>query len=119
MVTCSIRYEIDANQITAFEKFARTWIDLVNRMGGTHHGYFLPSEGASDIALALFSFPSLADYEGFRRRFGSDPDIIETQKFLRETSCVRRVERTFFRPVLTGHQSEAPVASGPSGVAKA
>jgi hypothetical protein len=36
MVTCSLRYEIDSNQIEAFEKFARTWIDLVNRMGGTH-----------------------------------------------------------------------------------
>jgi hypothetical protein len=46
MVTCSLRYEIDSNQIEAFEKFARTWIDLVNRMGGTHHGYFMPSEGA-------------------------------------------------------------------------
>jgi hypothetical protein len=102
MVTCSLRYEIDSNQIEAFETFARTWIDLVNRLGGTHHGYFLPSEGASDIALALFSFPSLADYEKFRGRFATDPAIIETQRFLKETGCVRRVERTFFRPVLTG-----------------
>jgi hypothetical protein len=31
-------------------------------MGGTHHGYFLPDEGANNIAYALFSFPSLADY---------------------------------------------------------
>lgn len=102
MVTCSLRYEIDSSQIEAFEKFARTWIDLVNRMGGTHHGYFMPSEGASDIALALFSFPSLAEYEHFRGRFATDPEIIATQKFLHDTGCVRRVERTFFRPVLTG-----------------
>jgi hypothetical protein len=27
--------------------------------GGSHHGYFLPAEGASDQALACFSFPSL------------------------------------------------------------
>ena len=26
--------------------------------GGQHHGYFLPSEGSSDRALALFSFPT-------------------------------------------------------------
>ena len=103
MVTCSLRYEIDSSQLPAFENFSRTWIDLVNRMGGTHHGYFMSSEGASDVALALFSFPSLADYEKFRSRFGTDPDILETQKFLKDTGCVRRVERTFFRPVLTGH----------------
>jgi hypothetical protein len=72
-------------------------------MGGTHHGYFLPSEGASDVALALFSFSSFAEYERFRGRFASDPDILDTQRFLKDTGCVRRVERTFFRPVLTGH----------------
>jgi hypothetical protein len=102
VVTCVLRYEIDSNQIVAFEKFARTWVDLVNRLGGTHHGYFLPSEGASDIAMALFSFPNLAEYEIFRGRFSTDPEIIETQRFLKETGCVRRVERTFMRPVLTG-----------------
>src|SRR5260370_39319927 len=36
------------------------WVTL---HGGTHHGYFLPAEGASDNALALFSFHSLAAYE--------------------------------------------------------
>ena len=102
VVTCVLRYEIDSNQIVAFEAFARTWIDLVRRLGGTHHGYFLPSEGASDIALALFSFPSLAEYEVFRSRFSHDPEIIETQRVLKETGCVRRVERTFMRPVLAG-----------------
>ncbi|WP_280429962.1 NIPSNAP family protein [Nocardia brasiliensis] len=46
-------------------------MELVERHGGTHHGYFLPAEGASDKALALFSFSSLAAYEeyrAFRRR---------------------------------------------------
>lgn len=105
MVTCFLRYEIDSSQAAAFETFARTWIDLVNRLGGTHHGYFMPSEGASDVALALFSFPSLAEYERFRERFSQDPDIIETQRFLKDTGCVRRVERSFFRPVLTGHSA--------------
>ncbi|MCC4603419.1 NIPSNAP family protein [Xanthomonas campestris] len=35
-------------------------------MGGQHHGCFLPSEGANTIALALFSFPSLAEYARYR-----------------------------------------------------
>jgi hypothetical protein len=37
-------------------------MELVNLHGGTHHGYFLPAEGASDPALALF-VSSLATYE--------------------------------------------------------
>ena len=38
MVTCHLRYEIDPAQIDAFETFARAWMRLVDRHGGTHHG---------------------------------------------------------------------------------
>ena len=102
MITCHLTYEIDPAQIEAFERFARRWITLVNRHGGTHHGYFLPSEGASDIAYAAFSFPSLAAYEEYRRRFGVDPDFVAADRIREESGCVRRYERTFLRPVLDG-----------------
>ena len=62
MITCHVRYEIDPEQIDAFERFATRWMELVNQHRGVHHGYFLPAEGASDVAYALFSFPSLAKY---------------------------------------------------------
>lgn len=58
MVTCHLKYLIDPYQVPAFEAYGKLWIDLVNRMGGTHHGYFLPSEGANNVAYALFSFPA-------------------------------------------------------------
>jgi hypothetical protein len=61
---------------------------------------FLPSEGASDVAYALFSFPSLADYERYRGRFGLDRDFIEADRIRDESGCVRRYERTFLRPLL-------------------
>jgi hypothetical protein len=102
MVTCHIRYVIDPYQLDAFERFARRWITLVNRSGGTHHGYFLPAEGASDEAFALFTFPSLAEYERYRARFDSDPDFLEANRIRDETRCVVRYERTFLRPVFEG-----------------
>jgi NIPSNAP len=102
MITCVVDYVIDPNKIDAFEQFAKRWIDLVNRSGGRHHGYFLPSEGASDRALALFSFPSLADYETYRRRFGVDADFIEADRIRDESGCVRRYDRMFMRPLLEG-----------------
>lgn len=74
MITCHVSYELDPGEIAAFERFARRWMELVERHGGTHHGYYLPAEGASDVAYALFSFPSLAEYEtlppAVRRRSG-------------------------------------------------
>lgn len=67
MVTCYLRYMIDPYKLDDFEVYAKMWIPLVNRFGGTHHGYFLPHEGANNIAVALFSFPSLAVYEEYHR----------------------------------------------------
>ena len=100
MITCVVTYTVDSNQLEAFEEFGRAWIRLVNARGGTHHGYFLPAEGASDSALALFSFPSLADYEEYRRGFGSDPEFLAADRIRDESGCVLRYERTFMRPVL-------------------
>lgn len=101
MITCVVEYTIDAAKTEAFERFGRAWIALVNKHGGTHHGYFLPNEGASDPALALFSFPSLADYESYRALFGVDPEFQTADEIRDESGCVLRYERSFMRPVLT------------------
>lgn len=101
MITCVVEYTIDAAKTAAFEQFARTWIGLVNKHGGTHHGYFLPSEGASDRALALFSFPSFAAYESYRSHFGVDPEFVAADEIRDVSGCVLRYERSFMRPVLT------------------
>ena len=100
MITCVVEYVVDPAEIEAFERFARTWMELVPRHGGVHHGYFLPAEGASDKALALFSFPTLAAYEQYRHKFGVDPDFIAADRIRDESRCVLRYERTFMRPLL-------------------
>ncbi|GAA2790823.1 NIPSNAP family protein [Nonomuraea dietziae] len=74
MITCHLRYEIDPSQTAAFETYVTGWIPIVTRFGGTHHGCFLPHEGANDIAYALFSFPSLAAYEDYRAAIRQDPE---------------------------------------------
>jgi hypothetical protein len=93
---------IDPVGIDAFERFARRWMELVDRHGGTHDGYFLPAEGASDRALALFSFPSLAAHEEYRTLFGVDPEFIAADQIRDESGCVLRYQRTFMRPLLPG-----------------
>ncbi|GGS55028.1 MULTISPECIES: NIPSNAP family protein [Streptomyces] len=100
MITCVVEYTIDAAKIDAFERFAERWMTLVEEHGGTHHGYFLPAEGASDRAMALFSFPGLAAYERYRELFGRHPDFIEADRIRDDSGCVLRYERTFMRPLL-------------------
>ena len=38
MITCQVRYVIDPYQLTEFEAYAKAWLGIVERLGGTHHG---------------------------------------------------------------------------------
>lgn len=99
MVTCYLRYVIDPFKRKEFEHYGKLWIPLVEKFGGTHHGYFLPHEGPNNIALALFTFPSLAEYEIYRAKAASDPECEAAMKYYRETKCFLSFERSFMEPV--------------------
>lgn len=75
MITCYLRYIIDPYKLKEFEHYGKLWIPLVEKFGGQHHGYFMPSEGFSNVALAMFTFPSLALYEEYRNKSFADPDL--------------------------------------------
>ncbi|MCQ2998261.1 NIPSNAP family protein [Pseudomonas syringae] len=100
MITCHVKYQIDPYQIPAFEIYSRLWIRLVTRLGGLHHGYFLPAEGANNIACCLFSFPSLSDYERYRKEAETDAECIEAVALATEKKLIVSYERSFMRPVL-------------------
>ena len=74
------------------------WIPIVTRLGGTHHGCYLPYEGANDVAYALFSFPSLAAYEEYRAAIRQDPQAKDLWQIAARTRCIRRFDRAFLRP---------------------
>lgn len=99
MVTCYLKYIVDASKLAEFEHYAKLWIPLVAKFGGQHHGYFLPHEGASNVALALFSFPSLAVYEQYREKAGHDAEVRVAMAYYEKTRCFLSYERTFMRPV--------------------
>ncbi|WP_120004114.1 NIPSNAP family protein [Nesterenkonia muleiensis] len=99
MITIHLRYQIDPDKTEDFAEYGRRWIRLVNRFGGTHHGYFLPSEGDSDEAFALFTFDSLAAYEQYRIAAAEDEVCREAYRFSQETQCIRRYERRFLSPL--------------------
>lgn len=102
MITCSLTYQIDPAKTAEFEVYAKAWIHLVNRMGGTHHGYWLPHEGANDVAYCHFSFPSLAAYEDSRTRMHDDSECQAAYDYAQRTKCIIRYDRSFTRPVLDG-----------------
>ena len=99
MITCYLRYIINPDKLEEFETYGKLWIPLVEKFGGNHHGYFLPSEGANNIALAIFSFSSLAKYEEYRNRSFNDAECIAAFQYAKDTKCIVSYERSFFRPV--------------------
>jgi len=99
MITCYLRYIIDPYQLAEFEHYAKLWIPLVEKFGGQHHGYFLPSEGANNVALALFSFSSLAAYEEYRERSMQDDECLAAFAYAQQNRCIISYERSFMRPV--------------------
>jgi hypothetical protein len=88
MITCYLKYTIDPFQLDVFEDYGKRWIKLVNRFGG-----------ANNIAFAMFSFPSLTEYENYRRLILEDQECIEAFKIAEDTRCILSYERTFLRPV--------------------
>ncbi|MFY0594394.1 NIPSNAP family protein [Roseivirga sp.] len=99
MITCYVRYIIDPYKTDEFEEYAKQWIPLVNKFGGNHNGYFLPSEGANNVALALFTFPSLAAYEKYRTDSMNDEACQDAYAYALKTKCIISYERNFMRPV--------------------
>lgn len=102
MITCCIQYTLDPRQLNAFEDYATRWPPIIARCGGDLVGYYLPKEGANNLALALISFPSLADYERYRQRLADDPDAQQNVAAAARTGCILVESRSFLRPVSSG-----------------
>ena len=99
-VTVFIRYQIDPFKRAQFEDYARTWLSVIPACGGDLIGYFMPHEGTNNIAFALISFASLADYESYRTRLRGDAAGNANFEFAEAQRFILAEERTFLRKVL-------------------
>lgn len=117
MFTCFIRYEIEPGKLDAFKEYARAWMALIRKYGGTHHGYFVPGEGSDvlpdasfsfpgigregppHIGVALFSFPDVEAYERYKRDVAEDEGCKKATARFNETKCFSAYERTFLIPI--------------------
>lgn len=117
MFTCIIRYEVNLDQLDGFRAYARSWIALIEKYGGTHHGYFVPEPAADDmpephfsfpglgrtapanIGYALFSFPDVESYDRYRADVSADPECIAATKRFNAAPAFSGYERTFLRPI--------------------
>ena len=114
MITCFLRYTINPDQLLAFEHYARVWMRLIEKYGGTHLGVFIPGDGPpaaafsfpgigeagpDNVAVALFSFPSVDAYDRYRRDVKYDPECAAITHHYEQTKCFTKYERVFMRAV--------------------
>jgi hypothetical protein len=99
MITCYLRYAIDPYKLKEFERYSRMIKPLPAKYGGTHHGIFLPHEGPNNVAVQLFGFQSLADYERYRAAVREDEIAVVAWRLAEETRCIQSFERSFMRPL--------------------
>jgi hypothetical protein len=99
-ITVFIRYQIDPFKRAQFEEYAKRWMSTIPRCGGDLIGYFMPHEGTNNIAFALISFDSLADYEAYRARIRGDTEGMANFSFAEEHKCILAEERSFLRKVV-------------------
>lgn len=115
-ITCQVRYRLDPDRLAEFEAYAQIWIKLIERYGGRHHGYFLPrerpdgvgvsfvglgNEGASDIAIALFTFADEEAYVRYRELVAKDPDGVAANARFGGNPPFISYERVFLTPLDT------------------
>src|SRR5271165_3554084 len=101
MITVCIRYTIDIHKHADFERYARNWPEPIRRCGGELVGYFLPTKtaGATNIALALINFPSLAAYEKYRENPMNDAGAKENVAFADQSGCILVEDRSVLQQV--------------------
>jgi hypothetical protein len=117
MFTCCIRYVVDLDKLAEFKEYAVAWIALIQKYGGTHHGYFMPggpgdvfpdatfsfpglgTSGPPNVGYALFSFASVEAYEAYRKDVSDDPGCRAATARFNETRCFSSYERHFLKPV--------------------
>jgi hypothetical protein len=117
MFTCFIRYQIDPDKLDNFREYAHSWISLIRKYDGIHHGYFLPGKegvdipeamfsfpglgikGPPNIAVALFSFPNIEAYDKYLQDVDKDEACKVATNLFGETKCFLSYERTFLVPM--------------------
>src|SRR6185436_9021904 len=99
MFTCFVRYQVEPDKLSEFREYARSWIALIRKYGGTHHGYFVPGTSADDLPEPTFSFPGIEAYDRYRRDVAADEACKAATARFNESKCFTSYERTFLLPV--------------------
>lgn len=101
MITLSIRYTINPNKLADFRAYVEAEQEPIRRSGGKIVGYFLPTDfaGATNEALGLIDFATLAVYEQYREALANDAEHKRNVAKLEKTGAIVAMNRSIFQPL--------------------
>lgn len=106
MYILCIRYTLDPNCRGDFKTYVENELGVIRR---NIVGYFLPTDfaGPTNIGSGLIDFPSLANYENYRRVLEDDPDHRRDAAELQRSGAIVAMDRSII--VRAGEAAPASV----------
>jgi hypothetical protein len=101
LITLFLRYTIDPNKLSDIKKYAADEQTPIIESGGTILGYFMPTDfaGATNEAIGLIEFPSLAEYEIYRAKLAAHPLHRQYVAALESTGALLSIHRSLVQRV--------------------
>lgn len=99
MLTRTVRYQIDPQKKTEFERYNCNWSEAIPLCGEELVGYSAPHEGLSISAYGIYNVGSLADCESYRVCLARDPLGQENCALAQEEKFLLREDRAWLKQV--------------------
>jgi hypothetical protein len=101
MITLYLRYTINPNEFSAFEKYVAEEQQAIAESGGKVAGYYVPTDfsGATNEGFGLIDFPSLAEYEKYRAKLANHPLHKENAVALEKSGALLSIYRALIQKV--------------------
>jgi hypothetical protein len=101
LITLFLRYTINPNKLSDIAKYAAYEQIPIRESGGKILGYFMPTDfaGATNEAIGLIDFPSLAEYEIYRAKLAAHPLHKSYVEVLESTGALISIDRSIVQRV--------------------
>jgi hypothetical protein len=101
LITLFLRYTIDPNKLSDIAKYSADEQIPIRESGGKILGYFMPTDfaGATNEAIGLIDFPSLAEYEIYRAKLAAHPLHKKYVEVLQNTGALLSIHRSIVQRV--------------------
>jgi hypothetical protein len=101
MITLHLRYTIDPNKLSHFNKYAQAEQRAISESGGQILGYFLPTDfaGSTNQAIGVIDFASLAEYEIYRSKLAAHPIHKQNVEVLEQSGALLSISRSLIQRV--------------------